>query len=109
MPGIICRAAKRWNRTEAMPTHSNLRIGLSSRFLQYLPKRNCAKRIKYEAYMLSAPVKFGMWPSQFGTLPYIRVVRCDTVTAIPTAICESCITVTAKAHFGGFLQTAAKK
>mmetsp|Transcript_36499 Transcript_36499/g.54599 ORF Transcript_36499/g.54599 Transcript_36499/m.54599 type:complete len:104 (+) Transcript_36499:391-702(+) len=30
------------------------------RFRQYLLKRNCAKRMKYEAYIPSAAVKFGM-------------------------------------------------
>jgi len=41
--------------------HCNLRPNaLLSWRLQYLPNRNCAKRTKYEAYIVKAPVKFGM-------------------------------------------------
>eukprot|EP00406_Dinophysis_acuminata_P057075 CAMPEP_0179303280 /NCGR_PEP_ID=MMETSP0797-20121207/48498_1 /TAXON_ID=47934 /ORGANISM="Dinophysis acuminata, Strain DAEP01" /LENGTH=65 /DNA_ID=CAMNT_0021012835 /DNA_START=25 /DNA_END=225 /DNA_ORIENTATION=+ len=65
--------------------------------------------MKYDAYIMSAAIKFGTCPSQFGTVSYASICTCDRVMAIPTAICVSCRIVTMSAQRGGFLQTQARK
>mmetsp|Transcript_31893 Transcript_31893/g.67811 ORF Transcript_31893/g.67811 Transcript_31893/m.67811 type:complete len:131 (+) Transcript_31893:87-479(+) len=79
------------------------------RLKQYRLSKNWANKTKYDAYMPSAAVKFGTCPSQCRSLPYSSLCKCVHVMKIPTAICPSCNIVTIRAHFGGVLQTAARK